>query len=207
MVPASAARLAASHAAPVFPGALSKPIDDYTGDELFALTKQLTYVGSHERDRECKHSSGCGGPKPTKKTKVQVSAVATQDSLVESNVPPFGVIYTRAINKGTEEEARYGLRADKKFRYYMIVQRDTAGGMRWRLEELDTNAPRRHTQIASGKFEPCGHAWTPGARADFKTCSSPERGDTVITMPLMLQASDLYPVWVSCGMGCCIYGP
>jgi hypothetical protein len=206
--PATANKLAAARAAaaPVFPGALAKPIDSYSGDEFFALTKGLTYAGSHERERDCKNSSGCGGSKPTKKTKVQVSAVATQDSLVESNVPEFGVVYTRAINKGAEEEARYGMRADKKFRYYMIVQRDTAGGMRWRLEELDTNAPRRHTQIASGKFESCGHPWTPGARADFKTCAAPERSDTVVTMGLMLQSSDRDPVWVSCGGGCCIYG-
>jgi hypothetical protein len=206
--PAPANRVAArGAAAPVFPGALTKPIDAYSGDEFFTFTTQLTYAGSHERERDCKNSSGCAGSKPMKKTKVQVSAVATQDSLVASNVPEFGVVYTRAINKGAEEEARYGLRADKKFRYYMIVQRDTAGGMRWRLEELDTNAPRRHAQIAAGKFEPCGHAWTPGARADFKTCSAPERSDTVVTMGLMLQGSYSDPIWVSCAQGCCIYSP
>jgi hypothetical protein len=205
--PATGIRLAARAAAPVFPGALAKPIDSYSGDEFFALTTQLTYAGSHERDRDCKNASGCGGPKPTKKTKVQVSAVATQDSLVESNVPEFGVVYTRAINKGAEEEARYGLRAATNLRYYMVVQRDTAGGMRWRLEELDTNVPRRHARIASGKFEPCGHPWTPGARADFKTCAAPERGDTVVTMGLMLQDSDKETMWVGCGAGCCVYGP
>jgi hypothetical protein len=188
----------------VFPGALAKPIDSYTGDELFALT----YAGSHERDRECKNSSGCGGPKPTKKTKVQVSAVATQDSLAASNVPEFGVVYVRAINKGAAEEARYGLRAGVSLRYYMIVQRDTAGGMRWRLEELDIKAPRRHTQIAAGKFQPCGHAWKPGARADFKTCEAPERGDTVVTMGLLLQATDdITPMWTSCDAGCCVLVP
>jgi hypothetical protein len=135
---------------------------------------------------------------------VQVSAVATQDSLAESNVPEFGVVYTRAINRGAEHEARYGMRAGKRFRYYMIVQRDTLGGMRWRLEELDTSA-LRHTQIASGKFQPCGHAWTPGARADFKTCEAPERGDTVVTMGLRLQVADTDPMWVSCATGCCIF--
>jgi hypothetical protein len=191
----------------VFPGALAKPIDSYTGDELYAFTTQLTYAGSHERDRDCKNSSGCGGPTPTKKTKVQVSAVATQDSLAESNVPEFGVVYARAINKGTAEEARYGFRADKDVRYYMIVQRDTAGGLRWRLEELVTSAPRRHAQVASGTFQPCGHPWTPGARADFKTCDAPERGDTVITMGLLLQSSDRDPLWITCASGCCVLLP
>jgi hypothetical protein len=189
------------------PGALAKPIDSYTGDEFFAFTARLTYAGSHERERDCKNASGCGGPRPTKKTKVQVSAVATQDSLAESNVPAFGVVYARAINKGAEEEARYGLRAGQTFRYYMIVQRDSAGAMRWRLEELDTKAPRRHSEIASGKFQPCGHAWTPGARADFKTCEAAERGDTVVTMGLVLQTGGDDPAWVACATGCCIFGP
>ncbi len=191
---------------PVFPGTLSKAIDSYTGDELYDFTKQLTYAGSHERNRECKNSSGCGGLKPLKTTLVQVSAVATQDSLVESNVPEFGVVYTRAVNKGKEEEARYGMRPGTQFRYYMIVLRDTAGGMRWRLEELDTNVPRRHTQIATGEFIPCGHPWKPGARADFKTCQAAERQDTVVTMGLALQGIASDPMWVGCGSGCCIYG-
>lgn len=191
--------------APVFPGALAKPIDDYTGDELYALTTQLTYAGSHERDRDCRNSSGCGGPTPTKKTRVQVSAVATQDSIAASNVPEFGVIYARAINKGAEEEARYGFRTGPKLRYYLIVQRGDGGGMRWRLEELDTSEPRRHTQVGAGTFKPCGHPWKPGARADFKTCDAPERGDTVVTMGMLLQGSDRDPVWVSCAPGCCVF--
>lgn len=208
LAPASAATSSArTGGAPAMPGALAKPIDSYTGDEFFAFTTHLTYAGSHERDRACKNSSGCGGPKPTKKTKVQVSAVATQDSLGESNVPEFGVLYARAINLGAEEEARYGLRADKKLRYYVIVQRDTAGRMRWRLEELDASAPRRHTQVASGTFHPCGHPWKPGARADFKTCEAPERGDTVVTMGLALQSWDDAPIWIGCESGCCTLAP
>jgi hypothetical protein len=204
---AATARLAPPRrGAPVFPGALVKPIGDYSGDEFFTFTRQLTYAGSHERDRACKNASGCTGPKP-KKTRVQVSAVATQDSLAESNVPEFGVVYARAINKGAEEEARYGLQPGSNVRYYVIVQRDTAGGMRWQLEELDTNAPRRHTQVATGAFHSCAHAWTPGARADFKTCDAPERGDTVVTMGLLLQSSDRDPVWVGCAGGCCILDP
>ena len=201
-----AASPARVHGGPVFPGALAKAIDAYTGDEFYDLTRQLKYAGSHERNRDCKNSSGCGGLKPLKTTLVQVSAVATQDSLVESNVPEFGVVYTRAINKGKEEEARYSLRPGNQFRYYMIVLRDSTGGMRWRLEELDTSVPRRHTQVATGKFISCGHAWKPGARADFKTCQAPERQDTVVTMNWAFQGGDGDPMWVGCGMGCCTYG-
>jgi hypothetical protein len=202
---ATASRSATAARGPVFPGALAKPIDSYTGDELYAFTTQLVYAGSHERERDCKNASGCGGPKPTKKTKVQVSAVATQDSLAESNVPEFGVVYARAINKGADEEARYGFRADKNLRYYMIVQRDSAGGIHWRLEELDTAPPRHHTQVGAGRFTSCGHSWTPGARADFKTCDMPERSDTVVTMELRLLGGSSAPVWVGCAGGCCLF--
>ena len=53
--------------------------------------------------------------------------------------------YVRAINRGDTEEARYGLRPSKTLRYYAIVSRDSAGALAWRLEELETAAPRRHS--------------------------------------------------------------
>ena len=173
--PATASRSATSARGPVFPGALVKPIDSYTGDELYTFTSQLTYAGSHERDRDCKNSSGCEGPKPTKKTKVQVSAVATQDSLAESNVPEFGVVYARAINKGADEEARYGFRADKTVRYYMIVQRDMpaggcGGGSR-------SSIPRRHDATRRSARASSRRAAMPGRPAPARisrraTCRS-----------------------------------
>jgi hypothetical protein len=194
----------AARSARSYPGALTKPIDDYTADELFDLTNGLKYVGSHERERKCKDSPDCQGTAPKKKTLVQVSAIEAQDSLSAGDVPQFGVVYARAINKGDVEEARYGIRPGKSLRYYMIVQRDSAGALRWRLEELDTKKPRRHASAATGPFQGCGHAWTPGARADFKTCNAAERGDTVVTLPLAMQAYD-DPLWTSCAAGCCIY--
>jgi hypothetical protein len=193
-----------------YPGALTKPIDSYSGDELYDFTQQLKYAGSHERERKCKGSPDCDGTAP-KKTLVQVSAVATQDSLGASDVPPFGVVYVRAINRGDVEEARYGLRAGKDLRYFMIVHRDSAGALRWRLEELVTATPRRHTRIATGEFRGCGHAdrWTPGARADFKTCEDAERADSVASLGLTLagaaQATDDAPIWSACGSGCCLF--
>ena len=198
--------VASARSARSYPGALTKPIADYSGEEFYDLTQKLTYVGSHERERKCKDSPDCEGTAPKKKTLVQVSAIATQDSLGAADVPQFGVIYARAINKGDVEEARYGLRPGKSLRYYMIVQRDSAGALAWRLEELDTAKPRRHAQVSTGVFQGCGHAdkWTPGARADFKTCAGAERGDTVVTLPLALQGED-DPLWTACAMGCCIY--
>jgi hypothetical protein len=186
-------------AAPAMPGALAKPIDAYSGDELYELTRTLTFAGSHERARHCKGSAACDAGATTL---VQVSAVASQDSLAPGNVPEHGVLYVRAINKGGEEEAAYSLRAGNSLRYYMIVQRDPSGALRWRLEELETASPRRHTRIASGRFLGCGHPWTPGARADFRTCEMAERGDTVVTMGLALQVDDP-PLWTSCSAGCC----
>lgn len=193
----------AARTARVYPGALTKPIDAYTGDEFFALTNGLKYAGSHERQRKCKDSSDCEGTAPKRKTLVQVSAVATQDSVSAGDVPEFGVVYVRAINRGDAEEARYGMRPGKSLRYYAIVQRDSTGGLRWRLEELETSVPRRHAQIAAGRVNGCGHPWRAGARADFRSCAQGDRTDTVTTLPLALQVALDDPIWTMCEIGCC----
>jgi hypothetical protein len=190
-------------AARTYPGALAKPIDAYSGDELFELTRSLRYAGSHERQRACRGAAGCEGAAPTQRTLVQVSAVATQDSLNAGDLPEHGVVYVRAINRGSAEEARYGMRPGSSLRYYLIVQRDTANVLRWRLEELETTPPRRHASVASGRIEGCGHRWTSGARADFKSCADAERGDTVMTLPLALRAAADAPLWMMCEQGCC----
>jgi hypothetical protein len=203
-VPPLAGVPSGARSARVYPGALTKPIDAYTGDEFFDLTSKLQYAGSHERERTCKGSPDCEGTAPKKKTLVQVSAVATQDSLGAADVPEFGVVYVRAVNRGDAEEARYGMKPGNSLRYYMVVQRDSAGAMRWRLEELETKQPRRHTQIGTGAFQGCNHSWTAGARADFKTCQAPERGDTVVTLGLALQFGN-DPIWSACAQGCCIF--
>ena len=204
--PASRSALVSPRPARIYPGALAKRIDDYSGDELFELVRGLQFAGSHERQRRCTGSPDCDGGAGARRTKVQVSAVATQDSLGPADVPAFGVIYARAINLGDATEARYGLRPGAALRYYMIVHRDSSGALRWRLEELAGTPPRRHVQVGSGTFQGCGHEqqWTPGARADFKTCEAAERGDTVVTLGLAMQIGD-DPLWTSCGAGCCIY--
>jgi hypothetical protein len=178
---------------------LTKPIDAYSGDELEALTQRLEFTGAHERERRCRGAAGCDGTAPSRRTLVEVSAVATQDSLNARDLPEFGVVQVRAVNRGDATEARYGIRPGGALRYYVIVQRDS-GGMGWRLEELDITPPRRHVQIATGRLVGCGHPWTPGARADFRTC---EQADTTIaTAATRTQALDA-PMWVDCDMGCC----
>ena len=185
------------------PGDLTKPIDDYTGDEFGALVKKLSYVGGHERARRCKNNPDCSG---TKRVLVLVDAVATQDSLSAAVAPQFGVVYVRAINRGNAPEARYGmLPSNKQYEYYMIVTADSAGtGMNWRLEQFDSKA-NAHSKFGEGKFTPCNHAWVAGAKADFKTCAnSAAAHDSVMKLGLALQTFDGEPIWASCAAGCCI---
>jgi hypothetical protein len=183
-----------------YPGALAKPIDAYSGDELNELTQRLEFTGTHERERRCRGAAGCDGIAPSRRTLVEVGAVATQDSLNVGDIPAFGVVQVRAVNRGDAIEARYGIRPGGALRYYVIVQRDSAGGMRWRLEELDTTPPRRHVQVAAGRVVGCGHPWTPGARADFRTCEQTDTlAATAATRSLVLDA----PMWYDCDVGCC----
>jgi hypothetical protein len=200
---AARALAAAPRSARTYPGALTKPIDAYSGDEFYELTRGLRYVGSHERQRKCRNAAGCDAPSGAKTTLVQVSAVATQDSVGVADVPAFGVVYVRAINRGDAEESRYRMRPGKTLRYYAIVHRDSTGGLGWRLEELDTAVPRRHSRIASGHIRSCGHPWTPGARADFRACDTPEQSDSVLTLPLAMKVATDDPIWTLCDDSCC----
>ncbi len=194
---------AAAAPARAMPGTLTKPIDDYTGDELYAFVQALSFSGGQERERRCKNAAGCTG---TKRIKVQVDAVTGQDSIAPSNATQFGVIYARALNKGNAEEARYSLQPGNKFEYYMIVNTDSAGVMRWRMEQLDTTPQaRRHVQVGSGTYVGCNHPWTQGARADFKTCAQAASGrDSIVQLGLVLQGINDDPLWTACSMGCCV---
>ena len=200
-------RAAVPPAARAYPGALTKPIDAYSGDELYELTRGLQYVGSHERQRRCRSSPECDRPGSSRRTLVQVSAVAAQDSVGAGDVPAFGVVYVRAINRGDAIEARYGIRPGPTLRYYVIVHRDSTGALRWRLEELETSAPRRHVQVSAGRVNGCGHTWNAGARADFRSCAQAARSDTVLTLPLALQVGADEPIWTQCDQGCCELAP
>jgi hypothetical protein len=190
------------------PGALTKPIDSYTGDEFYDLVQKLKYVGGHERERKCKDDPACEGP-GGKKTRVLVDAVATQDSIGPATVPPFGVVYVRALNKGDAVEARYSLQPDKKLEYYMIITADSAGRMAWRMEQLDTKSkPMQHASAGSGAFVSCNHTWVAGAQADFKSCkNSAAAHDSVLKLGLMLQGSIDDQIWTACLGGCCVADP
>ncbi|HEX9483423.1 MAG TPA: hypothetical protein VF929_02545 [Gemmatimonadaceae bacterium] len=191
--------------AKVLPGALTKSIDSYTGDEFYDFVTKLSYTGGHERERDCKGDSACDSG--AKKIKVMIDAVATQDSISAATVPQFGVIYGRAINKGDAEEARYHMKPGSHLEFYVLITGDSTTGMRWRLEQLNkTQGQRSHTQIASGKFIGCSHPWTPGARADFKTCAETAvRRDSLMKLGLLLQGGGS-PIWFACTSGCCVDG-
>ena len=152
------------------PGQLTKPLATYTGDELYAFVQGLAFTADTVKDRKCKKDPACSSGTKTKKIKVGVSAVVGQDSLSGGTTPQFGVVYIRAINQGDAEEARYNLTPGKQFQYYVVVLPDSAGTMKWQMEQLDTTpGARRHTSVGSGVFRPCPHTWTKGAGASFKS--------------------------------------
>ncbi|MEP7001311.1 MAG: hypothetical protein ABI969_12580 [bacterium] len=188
----------------VMPGALTKPVADYTGDEFADFVRKLQYMGGAERERKCKNDPGCGATKNPKRTKVSVDAVATQDSISAGTVPPFGVVYIRAINKGDAEEARYGLKPGPTLEYYSIILPDSAGGMKWQIEMFDKRT-KQHAPAGSGTFRSCDHAWVAGAKADFKTCANAAaKRDSTVKLGLALQGIDDDPMWASCSTGCCV---
>ncbi len=196
-------------AAKQLPGELTKPLDSYTGDELYALVHALSFTGDSVRERKCKNDPACISAPKQKKVKVGVAAVVGQDSLSAGTTPKYGVIYVRATNMGDAEEARYGMKPGKNLEFYVVVLPDSNGGMGWRMEQLDTRADaRQHALIGTGPFRDCGHTnWQAGARADFKTCAnSAAAHDSGVQLGLLMQVSDADPIWVTCAGGCCTVG-
>ncbi|CAN5913335.1 hypothetical protein BH11GEM1_BH11GEM1_03830 [soil metagenome] len=186
-------------------GALTKPIDSYSGDELYEFVRKLQFTGGQERERKCKNDPGCSNAKAPKHTRVAVDAIALQDSIAAGNTPRFGVVYIRAINKGDAEEARYGLKPGPQVENYVIVLPDTGASLKWRLEQLDTTPnARTHASIGTGPFKSCDHQWVKGAKADFKTCAIAAAGhDSVVKLGLALQDASDNPMWSACAGGCC----
>lgn len=195
-------------AARLLPGALTKPLDSYTGEEFYAFVHGLTFTADSVKERKCKNDPSCVSSPTPKKTKVGVAAVVGQDSLSAGTTPQFGVVYIRATNKGDAEEARYSLKPGKHLEFYVVVLPDAGGAMKYRLEQVDTRAgSRQHISIGTGPFVSCGHPWVAGAKADFKTCAnSAVAHDSVVKFGLLLQGGDEDPMWVSCSTGCCTAG-
>ena len=90
--PSTAAAPGTIAAAAPLPGALTKPIDQYTGDELYELVRRLQWGGGVERQRNCRGNAACQGAQPARRTPVRVDAVNGQDSVSAINVPTNGVL-------------------------------------------------------------------------------------------------------------------
>ncbi|HEX7977633.1 MAG TPA: hypothetical protein VF461_03470 [Gemmatimonadaceae bacterium] len=192
------------------PGRLTKPVDQYTGDEFYALVQRLPWGGGAERDRPCKGDPGCGGDKPSKHTRVKLDAVDGQDSISVKNVPTNGVVAVRAINNGGITEDRYGFKPAKNLQYYLVVlpgATDSTG--RWQFVELDTTSGARRISIAgAGTFTPCNHPFKKNRanRANFYTCPESLAADSAQKSNLVMFAPPKPPVWTACAEGCCIAG-
>ena len=190
------------------PGALTKPIDQYTGDEFFQFVQRLRWGGGAERERQCKGNPGCSGENPARLTRVRVDAVDGQDSISAATVPANGVVAVRAINRGDLVEDRYGFKPERNLEYYLIVLPGAGPNGTWRFEELDTTpGSRRHTSFGTGTFRACNHPFRRGRvnRANFYTCAnSPAAADSVQRSNLMMFAPPRDPVWIDCALGCCI---
>jgi len=192
------------------PGDLTKSIDQYTGDEFFTLVNRLSYVGGHDRVRNCRGNPGCGNG--TLRTNVRIDAVDTEDSLAAGNLPQFGVVAARAIVRGQQTEAMYGMQftgANGRFTYYLIVTPGTAGVATWRLEELSIQGnTRSHRMLTQGRFNSCTHDYIRGARADFKTCNDPVASTSgqlrFINASFVRSPQGVEPpIWIGCAGGCC----
>jgi hypothetical protein len=177
-------------------GDLTKPIEQYSGDELASLASRLAYGQGAERARACRDTPECAGGQ---RTSVRIDAVADADSLGPGSVGAYGTLAARLINRGAGTEARYGMRGGGRQIHLLIVM---PGGQAWRLEELDQQAGTwSHRPIASGRLNGCNHPFVRGGRADFKTCAQ-GAGGTTVSFASSIQGFDAR-MWISCASGCC----
>jgi hypothetical protein len=204
----AAAPVAASVAA-AQPGALPKPVDQMTGDELYAFTHGLTFTGGQERQRRCRGQAACRGPNPTRFTRIRIDAVGGEDSLTTGpGLSANGTVAARGLNRGQLADSLYGMQPGQAYEFYLIVLPGPQGGnATWRLEELTTTpGSRSHRSIMTGAFKGCNHPFVRGARADFKTCAqaAPVRQ---ASFGALLQTEIDPPIWISCAAGCCTSDP
>lgn len=191
-------------AAPL-PGALSKPIEQYSGDELYALTRQLQFVGGAERVRRCRADPDCRGARPRVSTRIRVDAVDGEDSVTTAALPGNGAIVVRAINRGQRADTMYNMQpVGPHENYLIVVPVPGTATANWRLEELTTTQGQRaHRTIASGVFRGCNHPYVHGARADFKPCVQAD-ATRPASLGSTMQNDIEPPIWFACGFGCCI---
>lgn len=198
------ALVGAAGTAASLPGALQKPLEQYSADEFAAFVESLAFGGGADKPRKCRKDPACdsGG----KQTSARIDAVDGQDSLSATALPTNGVVAARARNTGAYEEARYGM-LPGDYQYYLVVLPAADGTATWRLQQLTTgNTARAMTEVATGTFHPCNHPYRKRAnRANFYTCSDAHlESDTTMKLRLMMQTGDrIEPLWITCAQGCC----
>jgi hypothetical protein len=189
------------------PGALAKPLDQYTPDEFYAFAHALPFGGGADKSRKCKGNPGCD-VKAGAITSARVDAVDGQDSLTASALPKNGVVVIRAKNTGKYEEARYSMQPGD-FEYFVVLRAVGSDSARWSMQQVSTGpGGRTRIEVASGAFVPCHHPFRKlENRANFYTCAdSHMSSDSTLKMGQALQDALTEPIWLSCGMGCCVLG-
>jgi len=185
------------------PGALPKPLDSLSGDELFTFTRTLTYGGGEERRRRCRGNASCRGPRPKDSTLVRIDAVQQEDSLSANGLSANGVIGARALNRGSLPDSIYNTRPGKDYEYYLVVLPAGPGVATWKLVELTTTqGARAHRTVSNGQFHECNHPFQRGARAAFKTCAQAATLRQASFKPFF-QSDGEPPIWIGCAFGCC----
>lgn len=202
--PAPLVGSAAPGGIPALPGALTKPMAQYSAEEFHTLVSALAFGGGIDKPRKCKGNAACDAAGGLR-TSARVDAVDGQDSLDVHALPANGVVAVRARNTGAYQEARYGMKPGP-FEYYLVVLPGTGGNGTWTMQQLGT-APgsRTLTQVGSGTFMPCNHPFQKRKnRANFYTCNDAHMAnDSTMKMPLMMQDGSTDPVWMVCAQGCC----
>lgn len=186
------------------PGALAKPLPEYTADEFRALAESLTFSGGADQQRTCRKTAGCEAKGGTL-TAARVDAAPGLDSLRGAQLTANGVIAARVRVTGQYEEARYGMRPGA-FVYYVVLYPDTGGTVSWRLAEVATGAGgEKVTAIGTGPFRPCPPSTRRQSkyRANFWSCTAAHDNDSTLTMGLTQHGALSDPMWLTCPMGCC----
>ena len=160
--------IARGHAAVrrALPGALTKPIDQYTGDEFYQFVQRLRWGGGAERERQCKGNPGCSGENPARLTRVRVDAVDGQDSISAAD----GAGERRGLGARDQSRRPRGrpLRLQARAQPRVLRDRASRRGPEWtwrsrswtrRRAHGDTSARHRHLQalqppVSAGPREP-----------------------------------------------------
>ena len=185
------------------PGALDKPITDYTSVELRQFVAGLNPVPGPSQERCSVAPPGCDP-----KTRAQITVYDGQQGVgpANANGNNYGTIVMKMTNTGPASaptEFMFGLEAGN-FEYYMVAKKKSSD-MSWELYRVPTDDPNAEpTLTKSGDFAACpGHTQRPSAKGEFSTCDkAPHTNNT----PGALRGGESDPAWMTCSAGCCTAG-